>query len=340
MSVSFEVGTEHQTSHVEVGRGVADPFDLPARLSRTKAAVLHQPATESVARRVADDLEGTEVVVIELPDRDQAKRWEVVADIHLRLARFELGRHDTVVGIGGGAVTDLAGFVAATWLRGVEACYLPTTLLAAVDAAIGGKTGINVAGKNLVGAFWHPSYVAIDLDILDALPTDLKLEGFAEAVKAGFVGDPALVEIFAIDGAGASLDEIVPAAIAVKAAVVSSDFREQGRRAILNFGHTLGHALEVHLGMTHGHAIAVGMVAEAAVSEARFGIELPVAEIVAKIGLPVRAPADVEQILDLVALDKKRDQRGVRMVLLNGIGNAEVHHVTVDEIRHGMARIG
>lgn len=334
-------------SEVLVGRGLPEPL-VPGRARR--AAVLVQPGAGTVAGRVLDHLGGVEALRIDLPDREAAKDLEVIADVYRRLAGFNLGREDAVVGVGGGAVTDAAGFVAATWLRGVDAVLVPTTLLGAVDAAIGGKTGVNVrfdpAGdgvvKNLVGAFWLPVRVVVDLDVLDALPGPLRTEGLAEILKAGLVADPLIVDALAAGGADTPLDAVVAPAIAVKAAVVSEDFRESGRRAILNFGHTIGHGIEGVTGMPHGHAVGVGMVAAAAVSAVRYGVDARwITDLVFSLGLPVAAAGVSRRaVLDLVSRDKKRDRSGVRMVLLRAIGDPVVEPVGDDELGLALEAVG
>lgn len=316
---------------------------LPARPDREAVAVVTQPgAARAVAAGVVERLSGERVTVIEVPDRDAAKSLDVVGWIYDQLAEFNLGRHDTVVGVGGGAVTDLSGFVAATWLRGVESVLVPTTLLGAVDAGIGGKTGINRSGKNLVGAFWVPTRVVVDLDVLRELPAPLLLEGAAEVVKAGLLADPVIVDEYGRAGIRADLDVVVPRAIAVKAAVVGEDLREGGRRAILNLGHTLGHAVELLAPMPHGLAVSVGMVAAAVVSNARFGFDHAwLTDLLFSIGLPVAAAGvSREAALDLVARDKKRTAEGIRMVLLRAVGAPEVVPVTDGELDLAMGAIG
>jgi 3-dehydroquinate synthase len=320
----FVIGEE---SEVVVGRGRARP-GLPVRPGREQAVIVTQAPVAAIAREVADELDAEvgAVHLIDVPDRDAAKTWEVVASLYDQLAARSLGRHDTVVGVGGGAVADVAGFVAATWLRGIESVLVPTTLLAAVDAAIGGKTGINHAGKNLVGAFWHPRRVIVDLDVLEGLPVALRREGSAEILKAGYVGDPAIVAAYQRDGIDTRLDEVVPRAIAVKVGVVSEDFRESGRRAILNFGHTIGHAVETVTGLAHGHAVSVGMVA----IHTLFSLGLPVASA----GTSKRA------VLDLVPRDKKRTAAAVRMVLLREIADPVVETVTEAELDAALEAVG
>ncbi len=317
---------------------------LPPSDRREQAVVIAQPGSISVARAVMAQLEAEvdAIALIEVPDREEAKTLDVMGKMYETLAELNVGRHDTIVGVGGGTITDVAGFGAATWLRGIEWVSVPTTLLGAVDAAIGGKTGINVRGKNLVGAFWHAAQISISLGVLDALPTEAVREGAAEAIKAGFIADPTIVTLYDKHGLDAPSAEVVRRAVAVKAAVVSEDFREQGRRALLNFGHTIGHGIEIHLGMPHGHAVAVGMVAAAAVSAARYGFDAErVQAPLERLGLPTSAPtADATAVREFVSRDKKRTSDGLRMVLLRDIGDPVLEHVRDEEIDLGLAAVG
>lgn len=314
-------------------------FALPERAAREQVVVLAQPGeARSVARRVVANIP-YDVSMIELPDRDAAKTWSVVADIQHQMAELGMGRHDTIVGVGGGAATDVAGFVAATWMRGIEAVYVPTTLLAAVDAAVGGKTGINLAGKNLVGSFAHPTRVVVDTAILDALPLAIKREGWSEAIKTGFIADEELVRIFEQNPENPPTAEIVERSIRVKAEVVSADFKEGGRRKILNFGHTIGHGVEFAQGCSHGEGVAIGMVAAAAISRERFGWDYPMAETLGALGLPSAATAHREDVDRLVHLDKKRTAAGIGMVLLSDIATPEIVTVTDAELAIGYEAI-
>lgn len=316
---------------------------LPERPGRDAAVFLTQPgAASDVTARVAATVGDIRTLIHVLEDREEAKELEAVGRIYDALADFNLGRHDTIVGVGGGAATDVAGFVAATWLRGVESVLVPTTLLAAVDAAVGGKTGINRRGKNLVGAFWLPSRVCVDLDLLADLPESLLREGAAEVLKAGLLADPAIVEEYERSGINADLRVVVPRAIAVKAGVVNEDLTEQGRRAILNFGHTIGHAVELLAPMAHGHAVSVGMVAAGVVSHARFGFDHRwLSALLFELGLPVAASGvSLRAGLELVQRDKKRTSEGVRMVLLRSIGDPVVESVSTDELEIAMRAVG
>jgi 3-dehydroquinate synthetase len=332
-----------ERSEVIITRGLPDVV-LPVRAGREMAAVISQVPVTAVADAVSDRLgaEVGEVIRLEVPDREAAKTLAVVGDLYNRLAEANLGRHDTVVAVGGGAVTDLGGFVAATWVRGVESVLVPTSVLGAVDAAIGGKTGINHAGKNLVGAFWHPSRVVVDLDVLEAAPLPLRLEGSAEIVKAGYIGDPEIVRLYRRHGGDTPLAEVVPRAVAVKVDVVRADFREGGGRAILNFGHTIGHGIETLSGMPHGFAVSIGMAAAGAVSAHRYGFDGgSLTELLFSLGLPVAAGGLSRQaVLDLIARDKKRTSAGVRMVLLRGVGDVVVDLVSPAELDLALAAVG
>lgn len=318
------------------------PRLLPESQGREAAVFLCQPGTPAgIARKLAADV-GLRTAIHELPDREAAKDLAVLGEVYDVLAEHNLGRGDTVIGVGGGAVTDVAGFAAATWLRGVESVLVPTTLLAAVDAAIGGKTGINRNGKNLVGAFWLPSRVFVDLEVLGSLDESLLREGAAEVVKAGLLGDPEILSEYESKGLAADLEVVVPRAIRVKADVVQADPRESDRRAILNFGHTIGHAVELLAPMAHGHAVSVGMAAAAVISNHRYGFDHRwLTDLLFSLGLPIAsAGLSVDAAMDLVARDKKRTSAGVRMVLLRGVGDPVVELVGPDEIELGMRSVG
>jgi 3-dehydroquinate synthase len=249
------------------------------------------------------------------------------------------------LGIGGGAATDHAGFVASVYLRGIAFALCPTTLLAAVDASVGGKTGVDIpAGKNLVGAFHQPRVVVADLGFLDTLPAREVAAGMAEVVKAGLIAD---AELFASLDAGVGstlgpeqLRAAIAAAVQVKINVVSEDEREKGRRAILNFGHTLGHAIEASSGyeLLHGEAVSLGMVAALKLGEARGVTEAGLASraraLLAKLALPVdvetRASAEV---VARIEVDKKRRSDAVRFVFVPQPGDAVLHDIPLAELK-------
>lgn len=339
--------TEHgrSVSSIHIGPGLADDLAPYVNSEQRTVGLIAQPSTEHLAASAATSLRdaGHKAEVFAVPDREDAKTLDVVESVALFLNDLGLTRRDLVVGIGGGAATDLAGFAAAVYLRGVECVLVPTTLLGAVDAAIGGKTAVNVGGKNLVGAFHHPSHVVVDTAILQRLPVEILREGAAETVKAGFIADPGLVDLYERDGLDADLTTVVTRAIAVKAAVVSSDFTEQGERAVLNYGHTIGHAIESASGVPHGHAVAIGMVAAAAASEAVTGFADRARHdaVIERLGLPTRSPvSDAAALRGYVDLDKKRDADGLRMVLLESIGETTVRHVDTATVTAAMAAVG
>jgi 3-dehydroquinate synthase len=331
---------------VWIGRGLLGRLEelLPALPGAEAAAVVFAPPVAQLADRAARALErrGLAVHPLEVPAGEEAKRLEVVAGLYERLARVPTHRADPVVAVGGGATTDVAGFAAATWLRGVPLVNLPTTLLGMVDAAVGGKTGIDLpAGKNTVGAFHQPLAVVADLDALAGLPPVEVRSGLAEVAKAGLVGDPGLAAALAATAGPAAagdpeaLAPLVEAAVRVKAAVVGADEREAAAgaaeptasRLILNYGHTLGHALERlagYRGLRHGEAVALGMVFAARVAEA-VGLAAPGlaaghVDLLRAVGLPVGGVRlDPDAVLAAMATDKKHHQ-GLRLVLLREVG--------------------
>jgi 3-dehydroquinate synthetase len=328
-------------SEVVVAEDARDRTALvPADLQPQRVAVFAQPGSAELATEVAAVL-GGEVLV--LPDRDEAKTIAVVERGYLWLSDIGLDRGDLVVGVGGGALTDVAGFVAATYLRGVAAVYVPTTLLGAVDASIGGKTGINVGGKNLAGVFQHPRRVVIDRSVMMALPIHLVREGAAEAFKAGLIGDERLVDLYEAEGIDAPIMTVIDRAVAVKAHIVSADFRESSRRGWLNYGHTVGHAIEVAGGLSHGDAVAIGMVAAGAASRHKLGYADADRQrtILERLGLPVSAPpVAIDEVRRLMALDKKRVGTTLRMTLLRGIGDPVVTEVDDDVIAVALDAVG
>ncbi|PNY82216.1 3-dehydroquinate synthase [Deinococcus koreensis] len=304
---------------VRVGAGLLETVSLPQR----HIALIHPddlPA-EFVAR-VQVALSPT--LTVSVPARDDCKTIEVLGRVLSQLAAANLPRDGAVVGLGGGAATDLAGFVAASYLRGVAFYTLPTTLLGMVDAAVGGKTGVNLPeGKNLVGAFWPPRAVWCDTDTLGTLPPAVFREGAAEAFKHGLIQDPSLLpRVLAPEfrPGGALLEDTVADAVAVKAGVVTRDLTEQGERAFLNFGHTLAHALEAvtHHALPHGEAVAYGMHYAAHLGRALGGADLtPDTLAFLRWQRPAPLPRlSFDDVMPFMARDKKADADGVRFVLL------------------------
>ena len=264
--------------------------------------------------------------------QEAAKTATVAAAAWEEFGRLGLTRSDAVVGVGGGAVTDLAGFLAATWVRGVRVVQVPTSLLGMVDAAVGGKTGINTgAGKNLVGAFHPPAAVLADLDLLAALPEPEFRSGLAEVVKCGFIADAAILRLLEEEPTGRrDTAELVERAVRVKAAAVGEDLHDTGVREFLNYGHTLGHAIErvEDFGWRHGEAVAVGLVFAAELGR-QAGL-LTVEEVdrhrrlVAGLGLPTRYAGDWAALQAVMRVDKKARGASLRFVVLDGLGNPTI----------------
>ncbi|WP_438872499.1 3-dehydroquinate synthase [Paractinoplanes maris] len=316
---------------VLVGRDLAG--QLPSLIEgASRAAVLFAAPLREQAARVAEAA-GVPTVLIEVPDAERGKTVEVAATCWDELGSNNFTRTDVVVGVGGGAVTDLAGFVAAGWLRGVRWVPCSTSLLGMVDAAVGGKTGVNIAaGKNLVGAFHPPAGVLCDLDSLRTLPADDLTAGLAEVVKCGFIADPHILDLIESDPAAAAdpggpvLRELVERAIRVKAEVVSVDLKESGLREILNYGHTLGHAIEKRERYTwkHGHAVSVGLIFAAALSALSGRLDAPAAArhraVLEALGLPTSyAPEAWPELLSAMRVDKKARAATLRFVVLDGL---------------------
>ncbi|NYI41367.1 3-dehydroquinate synthase [Demequina lutea] len=344
---------------VTVGRGLDDAIvdSIPERVS--KALIVYSAAmtTRADALSRAIEARGITPVRAEVPDAEQGKTAEVMAFCWQVLGRSDFTRSDLVMGLGGGAVTDLAGFVAATWLRGIDVIQVPTTLLAMVDASVGGKTGINtLEGKNLVGAFHEPLSVWCDTERLLTLPRHDLVAGMAEVIKGGFIADTGILDIveanagllgasseqsgarghsgadmrFVDPGALPVLEELIARKVTVKANVVAADLKESFLREILNYGHTFGHAIEYteRYQWRHGAAVSVGMVYAAEL--ARLVGKLSDAEvdrhraILGSIGLPTTYQAGRWDAL-YAAMKRDKKTRGdlLRFVILHGIGNPQ-----------------
>ncbi len=348
-TVHVELGARSYDVHV--GRGIltraAELAPIPDT-ARTALVITQEPvARHHLAALVAGfERRGLGVVVHEVPDGEPAKDVGVLAALWEACAELPLGRGDLVVALGGGVVGDLAGFVAATWNRGVAVLQVPTTLLAQVDASIGGKTGINLPhGKNLVGAFHQPLAVVADVDVLATLDDRERIAGLGEVVKYGLIRDVPLLDLLEADPAAARdgdldlLAELVRRSAAVKAAVVAGDEREAGERAHLNLGHTYGHAVESLTGYTqvlHGEAVSIGTAVALRVGQRLGRTDAAVVArsdaLHAALGLPTRSPRlDREQVWATMARDKKA-QDGVRFVLLEDLGRPVVTDVPREEV--------
>lgn len=343
-----------QPYEVVIGRGIADRIvaAVPERAGR--ALLLHPAVMAEAADNLAADLRaiGKKVFPVELPDAEEQKTVEVAAHCFDQAGKARISREDVVIGLGGGATTDLAGWVAASWLRGIKVIQVPTTLLGMVDAVVGGKTGINTSyGKNLVGAFWPPHQVICDLEFLQTLPAEDLTGGLGEVIKCGFIADSKILDLVASqrgqavhDPSSRVIDELVLRSVAVKADVVSADLREAGLREILNYGHTFGHAIEVteNYEMRHGEAVAIGMVFAAELAGELGLIDRELVErhrsVLQAVGLPIHYDgAPWEVLVDHMYSDKKVRSSQLRMVLLEGLAKPSTHRVADAGLLHRVA---
>jgi 3-dehydroquinate synthase len=349
------------TTRIDVGGGSEQPAPYQVVVGRdllgglvellpgaAQIGVVYAPPMSALVERVGLALEqrGVRMLPLEVPDAEAGKTLDVAARCWDALGAANATRTDAVVGIGGGAVTDVAGFVASCWLRGVRWVPVATSLLGMVDAAIGGKTGVNTdAGKNLVGAFHPPVGVLCDLDLLDTLPPADLTAGLAEVVKCGFIADPAILTLVEGDPEGAAdpaspvLRELVERAVRVKARVVSEDLTEAGLRETLNYGHTLGHAIERLEGYRwrHGPAVSVGLVYAAALGARSGRLDRRTADrhrsVLDRLGLPVTYPAGAwSELLATMRVDKKARGDRLRFVVLDGLGSPSILEGPSDEL--------
>ena len=312
--------------------------------SHTKVLVI--APTELVDQFKLDSLNSTSVLVVATPSGEAAKSPEHLLQMWDVCATFGLTRSDAIVGIGGGSTTDLAGFVAATWLRGISWYAIPTSLAGMVDAAIGGKTGVNSAhGKNLIGSFNSPHSVIIDNSFLSSLSSRDFNAGMAEVIKAGFIANPKILELAA--DAKANVKELIWLSIEVKARVVSVDFKESREREILNYGHTLGHAIEKleDYKLRHGEAVAIGLVFAAELSNVTGHLSNEIVSqhraLLSQFDLPTTYQRDaLPQLLDLMASDKKARGTSLRFIGIRDIGEPVwLEEVTADQIATAYERI-
>ena len=324
----------------DIARDMAELVDISG--SQQVFVITHSHLA-AAAKPLIDSLgtSGADVSVLVVDEGEASKGLGVAGDLLEELARRRAHRSDLVVTFGGGVVCDLGGFVASTYHRGLPVAHVPTTLLAQVDAAVGGKTAVNLrAGKNLVGTIHQPIAVVCDVSLLRSLPEEEIRSGLAEVIKYGLILDPSLPDIVmgkaseVFDRDEDVLALLVRRSVAIKAAVVSSDEKEEGRREILNYGHTFGHAIEHVTGMRHGEAISLGMVAAAHLGVAvgmlgddgvdRHRVPLET------VGLPTSVPVDIPRTLDALKQDKKH-RGNLRFVLLEAIGSARIGIEATDE---------
>jgi 3-dehydroquinate synthase len=331
---------------VVVGYGLDDAVAAAVGGNARQVAVAHAAGVGGVAARLQSSLESAGLIarLLPIPDGEQAKTTAIVDGLWDAFGDAGMTRSDVIVAVGGGAATDLVGFAAATFLRGINVVHVPTTLLAMVDAAVGGKTGINsAAGKNLVGSFHQPAGVVCDLDTLRSLPRPEMVSGLAEVVKCGFIADPEILRLVesdpraATDAASPVVRALVERAVTVKAAVVAGDEREATSRGsdvgreVLNYGHTLGHAIErvEQFQVRHGEAVAAGMVYVAELARLAGRLDAVVVarhrDVLRSVGLPVTYEPDRwPDLLSAMRVDKKSRGTMLRFVVLDDIARPAI----------------
>jgi 3-dehydroquinate synthase len=333
---TISVKAKSGTSKVLIG-GSLD--DLPGLIGDRRAIII---TDANVNNFYSERFPDTPTVVIE-PGED-SKNLDTIRTIYERCVELELDRDALVVGIGGGVVCDIAGFAGATFLRGVDFGFVATSLLAQVDASVGGKNGVDLGRyKNLVGTFSQPEFVVVDHRLLETLPAIELRSGLAEVVKAAAIADAKLFAfleenlcaLLTLDGN--AIDTAIRGAVEVKAQVVMQDERESGLRRLLNFGHTFGHAVERISGLSHGEAVSVGMVVAANLSKARGLLDQRnvdrLENVLSGLKLPTEIQADGEIAFDAMRRDKKRVGDAIHFVLLEAIGKAIVSPIGLDELK-------
>ena len=333
---TFEIHGQTGMSKILVGESLQN---LPKHLPPTKCIIITDTYVKNHYHHLFPDFE-----LIELESGEHAKNLETIAEIYTKLLDYDADRSTFIVGIGGGVVCDLTGFAASTYMRGLDFGFVATSLLAQVDASVGGKNAINFQGfKNIAGTFNQPKFVICDLELLDTLPQREILNGLAEILKHALIGDPKLFSYlehhFEEKNLGDYRDffqRVVRDSIAVKVAVVEKDERESGERRILNFGHTLGHAIEKITRLSHGEAISLGMAFAVRYSEREkklgAGESKRILSLFNKMKFPMDSDFDKTKALAAIKKDKKRESDRIHFVFLKDIGSPEVKKISFDEL--------
>jgi 3-dehydroquinate synthase len=288
--------------------------------------------------------------VIEIPTGERIKNLTTVTEIYERLLELEVDRSFFIIGIGGGVVCDIAGFVASTYLRGLKSVMVPSTLLSQVDAGVGGKNGVNLGGyKNIVGVFRQPDWVLCDISLLKTLPQRQVHSGYAEIVKHAAIGDADLFSFLeehhrkALHLDSQVMENLIYHSLVIKASIVNRDEKENGERRILNFGHTFGHAIEKTTAFSHGEAVSVGMVIASRLSEQIGYLEAKdsrrIETLLKRLRLPIRLQAKKEEIFDAIRKDKKRNGDRIKFVLLKAIGRPFVEEIPIGKLENAVGDI-
>ena len=348
---STEVRTGQHSYQVLIGPGLLETVGeaIKGKISPSRCAIISDTNVAPLfAERVTKSLTSAafEPVLVTIPAGEKSKTLEQAGDCCEQMLRANLDRQSFVIGLGGGVIGDLSGFVAAIFQRGIPHVQIPTTLLAMVDSSIGGKTGVNAgAGKNLIGAVHQPSLVIDDIDILKTLPSRELSQGFAEVIKHAIIADAEMFrQLQDVDLSKVDFASIVRRNVEIKARIIANDEQDRnGERALLNFGHTVGHGIEHatdYQGISHGEAVSLGMVAACEVSMKKAGLSQnqrdAIVDLLRKFGLPTKLPTTVsrEKIFDALKFDKKFEHGQIRFVVTPKIGSANLsREVTMEDIR-------
>jgi 3-dehydroquinate synthase len=355
---STEVRTGQHSYRVLIGPGLLETVGdaIKEKLAPSQCAIISDTNIAPLfAGKVQKNLTsaGFEPVLITVPAGEQSKTLERAGSVADEMLRAGLDRQSFVIGLGGGVVGDLSGFVAAIFERGIPHLQIPTTLLAMVDSSIGGKTGVNtIAGKNLLGAVHQPSLVIDDIDVLKTLPRRVLRQGFAEIIKHAVIADAKMFRELKNETASdaLSLQTIVQRNVEIKSNIVAKDeFDRTGERALLNFGHTIGHAIERagnYEQFLHGEAVSLGIIAACAISVKKAGLSIAdvkaIVDLLQRFGLPTKLPDDFphQRILDALKFDKKFEQGEIRFVVTPKIGSANLSRdITMDDIREVVTKL-
>ncbi|MFA6929608.1 MAG: 3-dehydroquinate synthase [Lentisphaeria bacterium] len=329
--VRIEQGLLRKTGDFLRSHGLSGRIAL---ISDDRVFPLHGAALIEVLSQV-----GFQVLTYTFPNGEQAKTMGTVNSILEFLAENSLTRSDCIVALGGGVVGDIAGFCAAIYLRGIRYVQLPTTLLAAIDSSVGGKTGVDLSsGKNLAGAFWQPEMVLCDPGVFATLPEEVFNEGVAEAVKYGVIADPALFTLLSEGHLRQQLEAVIERCVGIKSQLVSEDEFDCGKRQLLNFGHTIGHAVEKcsHFQVRHGQAVAIGMVMMAELAWLQGWSEknctAAIRETLLRYQLPVESPFEFSNLVSTMRSDKKRKGGEITLVIPERIGVAVLKRIPVEDL--------
>jgi 3-dehydroquinate synthase len=357
----MDIHLEERSYAIHVGDGVIEKSGQLIRERLPQVQTCAVVTSEGIPSEHVQALEeslrsaGLEAGLVKVPDGEKAKSWDVAGALIGELLDVGLDRRSAVIAMGGGAIGDLAGFVAAIYMRGIHLVQVPSTLLAQVDSSYGGKTAVNhPKGKNLIGAFYQPSLVISDTGILRTLPQRELLSGLGEVVKHGVIADPELFRLTEDEGSQLLeaepdiLSEAVVRSVAVKGKLIEEDEREEGSRAILNYGHTAGHAMEIlsEGGLRHGEAVALGMEVAAEIAN---GMDLFKAEekerqhaVLDSLGFNLEPPkADMKKVMAAMHRDKKAVGGAINFVLPTGIGSTPIlRSLSDDLIAETMERMG